>query len=77
MIQIYRFKIMKKYKLLKDSKLKPEFTAGDTVYEFLGHDFGCVRDDMAYGGIETIAVVAHTDQRAPFFTVPVEDLEEI
>jgi hypothetical protein len=68
---------MKKYKLLKDSTLMPQFRAGDTVYEFTGYDHGCVRDDMAYGGIESVAVVAHTDQEAPFFTVPVSDLEEI
>jgi len=55
----------------------PQFKAGDTVYEFIGHDYGCVRDDMTYGGIESIAVVAHTDTEAPFFTVPVSDLEEI
>jgi hypothetical protein len=68
---------MKKFKLLKDSTLMPQFRAGDTVYEFIGNDFGCVRDDMTYGGIESIAVVAHTDPRAPFFTVPVSDLEEL
>jgi len=68
---------MKKYKLLKDSTLQPQHKAGDTVYEFEGHDFGCVRDDMQYGGIESIAVVASPDQEPPFFTVPVEDLEEI
>ena len=68
---------MKKYKLLKDSTVMPQFRAGDTVYEFEGHDFGCVRDDMLYGDIESRAVVAHTDQEAPFFTVPIVDLEEI
>lgn len=68
---------MKKYKLLKDSSAMPQFKAGDTVYEFEGNDYGCVRDDMLYGGIDSIAVVAHTDQQAPFFTVPKTDLEEI
>lgn len=68
---------MKKYKLLKDPRNARFCKAGDTVYEFTGNDFGCVRDDMTYGGLKTIAVVAYTDSNAPFFTVPIEDLEEI
>lgn len=64
-----------KYKLLKDSQIHLAAKAGDTVYEFLGHDFGCVRDDMLCGGLTTKAVTLSLDENFPFFTVPVEDLE--
>ena len=62
---------------MKDPRNARFCKAGDTVYEFTGNDFGCVCNDMTYGGLKTIAVVAHTDVNAPFFTIPVEDLEKI
>ncbi len=64
-----------KYKLLKDSHLQPHIKAGATIYEFDGNDWGCVRDDMMYGGLTTKAMIESPTADAPFFTVPVEDLE--
>lgn len=66
-----------KYKILKDAVLMPHIKAGTIIYEFDGHDHGCVRDDFAYGGLTTKAMIESLDADSPFFTVPVEDLELI
>ena len=50
------------------------FKAGETVLEFRGYDYGCVRDDAMYGGFETIACCLDPD--GPFFTVPVHMLRD-
>lgn len=48
------------------------FKTGEVLHKFTGHDYGCARDDMMYGGHETIA--CSLDGETPFFTVPVKYL---
>lgn len=50
---------------------------GDTVYEHLGHDYGCSRDDTMYTGIEHISVTLNEDGDYPFFTIPKAHLNEV
>lgn len=50
------------------------FKMGEQVKEFTGHDYGCARDDMMYGGIESIS--CSLDGGTPSFTVPVEYLAD-
>ena len=66
-----------KYKLLKDSKIKPEVKAGDTVYTCHMSDYGCARDNTIETGILHISVTLDKDGQYPFFTVPSQDLEVI
>lgn len=54
--------------------LPKDFEEGEKVQRFLGHDYGCCRDDMVYGGHETIA--CSLDGNPPFFTVPVKWLRD-
>lgn len=49
--------------------LPHDFKKGDTIFEFTGHDYGCVRDDAVYGGVETVACSLEAGKN-PFFTVP-------
>lgn len=48
------------------------FAAGESVVEFMGQDYGLVRDDLMYADRETVA--CSLDGEIPFFTVPVEFL---
>lgn len=50
-----------------------DFKKGETVLRFHGHTYGLDRDDMEYGGRETIPCSFPEDSRV-FFTVPVEFL---
>lgn len=43
---------------------------GESVEEFSGHTYGLVRDDLMYGGVETVACTE--DSGKSFFTVPCE-----
>lgn len=52
------------------SPLPREFSEGDEIKEYAGHDYGCSRDDYNYGRVATIACSLTGD--APFFTVPVD-----
>jgi hypothetical protein len=69
-----------KYKFIRDVTpedwyaLPKAFKASEKVFEFIGHDYGCCRDDMMYGGVETIACCL--DPAGPFFTVRVSDIIE-
>lgn len=53
--------------------LPRDFQEGETVQRFIGHDYGCSRDDMEYGGFETIPC---TLDGKTFFTVRVEWLRD-
>lgn len=53
--------------------LPRDFKAGETIYRFDGHDYGCARDDMMYGKQETISCCEIVSMN-PFFTVPVHML---
>ncbi len=63
--------------LLRDSSMRPELKQDDIIYEFIGHDFGCVRDDWMYGGLKTKAMSPSPDGSPPFFTVPEGDMRPL
>lgn len=48
------------------------FQAGDMVTHFIGHTYGLDRDDLMYGGVETIPCTCAGWEG--FFTVPVSML---
>lgn len=50
--------------------LPRQMKAGETIFRWNGHDYGCTRDDMMLGGFETISCSLEEGQ-FPFFTVPV------
>ena len=52
--------------------LPRSFSAGETIHKFSGHDYGLVRDDLLYGGFETVAC---TEDGKSMFTVPIKYLE--
>ena len=54
--------------------LPRRFVAGDMVEKFTGHTYGLDRDDMMYGGQETVACTCEGHEG--FFTVPVGFLED-
>jgi hypothetical protein len=51
--------------------LPRKFTKGETVARWSGYTYGLDRDDMVYGGRETIPCTLDGES---FFTVPVEFL---
>lgn len=63
---------MKKYKLKYD---RFEHTVGTIVQDYNGFDYGLSHDDSRVTGIEHTSV--SLDGELPFFTIPVEDLDEI
>jgi hypothetical protein len=54
-----------------------EVPAGTIVYEIRGHDYGLASNDTHATGIEHISVTLKADGDYPFFTVPLEDLEDL
>jgi hypothetical protein len=68
---------VKSFKMLADSKIRPEVKAGTTVYDCHMYDYGCANDDTRFTGIEHTSVTLDPAGGYPFFTVPVTDLEEI
>jgi hypothetical protein len=54
--------------------LPRDFKAGEKVHRYTGQDYGCCRDDMRFGGFETVA--CSLDGGLPFFTVPVKYLRD-
>jgi hypothetical protein len=53
--------------------LPRDFRAGEAIYRYRGHTYGLDRDDMVYGGVETIPCTLEPSGDT-FFTVPVEFL---
>lgn len=49
--------------------LPQQFKKADKIFEYAGHDYGCVRDDLMYGKVETVCC-SLIDGEGPFFTVP-------
>lgn len=68
---------MQAFKLLKDSKLEPKATAGATVYEIRGWDYGIASDDTQITGIPHTSVTLDPEGGPPSFTIPVSHLERI
>lgn len=66
----------KRYRMLKDSTINTEVTAGEIVYACRGYDYGLANDDSRVTGIQHISVTLNADGDYPSFTVPVRDLEE-
>ena len=64
---------MKAFRLTSDG-LQP---AGTICYPYPGFDYGLAADDTNVTGREHRSFVLHAFGRGPFFTHPIEDLEEI
>lgn len=54
----------------------PALVLGETVYEFIGHDFGCAREDSIDLNTPCIAVTRSPDGDNPFLVVPLHCLKE-
>lgn len=67
----------RKYRVIRPSEFRRELSVNDVLYEYLGHDFGCVRSDWEFGDMVTIALTQDPEGAGTFFTVPKKDLEEI
>jgi hypothetical protein len=66
--------------MTKKFKLKAnrfEHSAGTICYRFLGWDYGCKSDDERATGVEHTVMTVDPNGGNPFFTVPVNDVEEI
>ena len=68
---------MKTFKFVRDAgkddwvALPHQFKTGETVFEFIGHTYGLVRDDLMYGNRSTVACKLEPNATS-FFTVPCE-----
>ena len=71
--------MVRKYKVLHDRVLRgsKEASAGDIVYDCMGHDYGCASDDTRILGYEHMSVTKDPKGGYPFFTIPVSHLAEI
>jgi hypothetical protein len=69
--------MIRQYKLLSDSKIEPQAVKGSVVYKSAKHDYGCASDDTRHTGIQHISVTFKADGDYPFFTHPLNQLEEI
>jgi hypothetical protein len=63
-----------KYKILSAARAAVPVIEGEEFEEFTGQTYGCVRDDTIIRGIPHIAL---TDAEGAFFTIPLEDVEEV
>lgn len=54
-----------------------DMKAGTTVYPYSGHTYGLVAEDSYLTGEPHIAATRNADGSAPFFTVPIDYLEEV
>lgn len=61
----------------KDSSVNKEVKAETIVYRLAKHDYGLSRDDTNMLGVECISVTLDPTGDYPFFTVPLNDLDEI
>lgn len=64
----------KKYRVKEGHKWLGE---GVIVYDFVYADYGCVNEDTRRSGQEHIAVTLDSNGAGNFFTIPVDDLEEL
>ena len=51
--------------------------AGTVCYAARYHDYGCANDDTRSTGQDHTSVTLNPSGGYPFFTVPVDDLEEV
>lgn len=65
------------YRLKTDSTLEPKAVAGSVVYPIRGHDYGSASDDTAVTGIPHCSVTLDRAGGYPYFTIPVQDIEQI
>lgn len=70
---------IKKFKVTHERELRGEVLAkvGDTVYDYISHDYGLASDDTRFTGIEHTSVTSNADGSGPSFTIPVHHLREI
>ena len=62
------------YKLLVD---RFEYKAGTIVYEYNGHDYGLARGDSIVTGVYHVNMTTDPNGGTPFFTVPLDDVEQL
>jgi hypothetical protein len=67
---------MTRYRLKSDSKINPAAKAGMIVIPYEGFDYGLADDDTRAKGSTRITVTLE-DGSFPFFTHPLDDLEEL
>lgn len=67
----------KSYRLTADSRIRPDATAGTVAYRCVEPDYGLAADDTRMTGKVHISLTLDPDGGYPFFTHPVDDLEEI
>ena len=68
---------MRKYRVLKDSRLEKRAKTGTIVYDLRWSDTGISGSDTRNTGIKHISVTLDENGDYPFFTIPVTDLEKI
>lgn len=68
-----------KFRVLQDRTIHDKLyaTKGQTVYQFMGCDYGLANDDSRWTGIEHTSVTFNEDGSHPSFTIPVDHLERI
>lgn len=69
--------MVRKFKLLTNSKIEPKAIVHTVVYGATRHDYGLARDDSRFTGVEHISVTLNSDGDYPFFTHPRHELIEI
>ena len=66
------------YRVLKQSKIEKRATAGTIIYGFIGHRYGVDKlDTKRFGKPYGAFTLGPTPFDYPFFTMPMEDVEEI
>ena len=68
---------MKRFRITKVPAWAKSVNEGDTVYPFTSYDYNLAHEDTVAFGKEHVAVSLEPANKGPFFTCPLEDLEEI
>lgn len=50
---------------------------GTACYRFVGHDYGCAREDTEHFRRDFVSMTLNLDGSGPFFTAPADGLEVI
>jgi len=66
-----------KFRLLAETRLRPDLKVGDIVYDLMKYDYGLAGDDTRMTGVKHISVTTNPDGDYPSFTIPLKDVEQI
>lgn len=67
--------MVRKYRVLKDSKREPKAVAGMIIYDSFNYDYGCANDDTRLTGVEHKSFTLDPKGGYPFFTMPARDVD--